>query len=126
MGTAGLNSCLTGFYGDDLKYGKALSSTAAGTAASIYEYNKLGSTKLNVLNSSELFFWNKGLQNKYGGTGLLELGIGGGGSLFNLGTEGQNVGATQIAAAYKGINTHYQNMKIVTSGQKTCGMQKLE
>ena len=115
MGTSGLNSTLTGFYGNDLKYGKALSSTAAETAAGIYEYNALGSTKLNVLNSSELFFWNKGLQDKFGGTGLLELGIGGNGSLFNLGTEGQNVGTTQIASAYKGIKTHYQNARISLS-----------
>ena len=106
MGTAGLNSTLTGFYGDDLSYGKALSSTIAGSAASIYEYNALGSTTLNVLNTSDFGF---------GSTGLLELGIGDGGSLFEFGTGGQNVSASQIAASYKGLNTYYQNARISLS-----------
>ena len=106
MGTAGLNSALTGFYGSDLAYGKALSSTLAGTAAGIYEYRQSGSTKLNVLNTSDFGF---------GSTGMLELGIGDGGSLLEFGTEGQNAGASQIVSAYKGINTYYQNLKISSS-----------
>ena len=56
MGSAGLDSSLTGFYGKDLAYGKSLSSLTAGAAAGVYEYNALGSTKLNMLNSSDLFF----------------------------------------------------------------------
>ncbi len=36
-------------------------------------------------------------------------------SVFNFGTEGQNVSASNLSAAYKGINTYYQNMKIYSS-----------
>ncbi len=117
MGAAGLNSTLTGFYGEDLAYGKALSGSIAGTAASMYEYNALGSTKLNVLNTSDIlsFLGADKLKEDYGGVGLLEFGIGDGGSVFNFGTEGQNVSASNLSAAYKGINTYYQNMKIYSS-----------
>ncbi len=118
MGTAGLDSTLTGFYGKDLSCGKALSSTIAGSAASIYEYNTLGSTKLNLLNSSDLFFRNSGLKDRFGGTGILEMGIGDGGSLFEFGINGQNMSASQITSAYKGINTYYQNARIYSSGQE--------
>ncbi len=117
MGAAGLNSTLTGFYREDLAYGKALSGSIAGTAASMYEYNALGSTKLNVLNTSDIlsFLGADKLKEDYGGVGLLEFGIGDGGSVFNFGTEGQNVSASNLSAAYKGINTYYQNMKIYSS-----------
>ena len=117
MGTAGLNSTLTGFYGNDLAYGKALSSSIAGSAASIYEYNALGSTTLNVLNTTDIlsFLGADNLIDDYGGVGLLEMGVGDGGSLFNFGTEGQNVNASQIASAYQGINTYYQNARISLS-----------
>ena len=106
MGTAGLNSTLTGFYGSDLRYGKALSSSLAGAAAGIYEYNALGNTRLNLLNTSDFGFGN---------TGLLGLNIGSGGCVFELGTEGHNVSASQISEAYKGINTYYQNLRIYSS-----------
>ena len=109
MGTAGLNSTLTGFYGSDLRYGQALSSSIAGAAAGIYEYNTLGRTRLNVLNTKDF---------GSGNTGLLELSIGDGGSLFNFGTEGHNASASRISDAYKGINTYYQNMRIYSSEQE--------
>ena len=103
MGAAALDSTLTGFYGNDLAYGKALSGTIAGTAASVYEYNALGSTKLNVFN--------------FRGTGLLELNVGGDGSLFDIGMGGQDVSAGTLAASYKGLNTYYQNARISFSGK---------
>ncbi len=127
MGTAGLNSTLTGFYGGDLKNGKALSSSIAGSAASIYEYERLGSTKLNVLNTTDLLslFGADNLIGDYGGAGLIELGIGDGGSLFEFGTGGQNVSTSQIASAYQGINTYYQNAKISLSQKENIAEAKV-
>ncbi len=127
MGTAGLNSTLTGFYGEELKNGKALSSSIAGSAASIYEYNALGSTTLNVLNTTDIlsFLGADNLIDDYGGVGLLEMGVGDGGSLFNFGTEGQNVSTSQIASAYQGINTYYQNAKISLSQKENIAEAKV-
>ncbi|MDX9800305.1 MAG: hypothetical protein RBT69_03085 [Spirochaetia bacterium] len=106
MGSAALDSGLTGFYGDSLKKGKALDSTIASSAASLWEYGSTGKTTLNLLNSSDFGFGN---------TGLLELGIGDGGSFFDIGMEGQNVSDSNLAASVKGLDVWHQNARIYAS-----------
>ncbi len=109
MGSAALDSTLTGFYGASLEKGRALDSTIASSAASMWEYSRTGKVKLNILNSSDFGFGN---------TGLLELGIGSGGNILNIGMDGQNISVSNTASSVKGLEVWHQNGRIYASGEE--------
>ncbi len=93
-----------------------LSQLAGGLTSSGMEYALTGETKLNIVNLSML-----GLQGKSGlvSSGLLELNLGGSGSLLSIGNGGTDISAGTIGSALRGLEIYQHNREIRESDMDT-------
>jgi len=103
-----------GFIGDTYKDSAKFTSMMGGLTSTGLGYAMTGEAKLNVMN--------------LGGTGVMELNLGGNGSLFNLGMGGTDVSLGSIKSAGRGLNAYSKNReikKLVEDKRLWAGMRTL-
>lgn len=95
-----LNLGTFGFIGEMGENADRFTSLMGGLSASGLEYAMTGQTTLNLMNFGK------------SGTGFLEMNLGGGGSLFNLGTQGTDVSLGSLSSAAQGLALYSENQNI--------------
>ncbi|MBF9014485.1 MULTISPECIES: hypothetical protein [unclassified Oceanispirochaeta] len=95
-----LNLGTFGFIGEMGENADRFTSLMGGLSASGLEYAMTGQTTLNLMNLGK------------SGTGFLEMNLGGGGSLFNFGTQGTDVSLGSLSSAAQGLALYSENQNI--------------
>jgi len=81
---------------------KDFNALASGLTSSGIEYAMTGQTKLNIMNLGMFGLTNKDGENLQ--SGLLELNLGGNGSIFDIGTGGTDVSLGKLQSALQGLD----------------------
>ncbi len=85
-------------------------NTMGGLTNTALTYGMTGNATLNVMNFN-MFGMNDITGNGIVSSGLLEMNLGGNGSLFSIGTGGTDVSYDTMAASFSGLNVIHQNRR---------------